>query len=107
MLLGFLDKVVGRYPAALLFGLLTAGPSRRRSSYRGLGPSELKPLKASHRRCDVKKRQGCFGKKKNDRLICKKPPNPVGTEEENQDRKNLVVVQSFRINLCGQWCEEL
>ena len=36
-------------------------------------------------------------------MIGKKPLNPVGTEEENQSRKDLVVVQSFRINLCGQW----
>ena len=58
---------------------------------------------SSHRRCDVNKRQGCFGGKKNDRLIGKKLPNPVGTEEENQGRKNLIIIQSPRINLCGQW----
>ena len=40
--------------------------------------------------------------KKNNRLIGEKPPNLVGTEEENH-----VVVQSPRINLCGQWCVEL
>ena len=54
---------------------------------------------SSHRRCDVNKRQGRFGGRKNDRLIGKKPPNPVGTKEENQCRKVLVVVQSSRINL--------
>ena len=62
---------------------------------------------SSHCRCNVNKRQGCFGGRKNDRLIGIKPPNPVGTEKENQDRKDLVVVQSSRINLCGQWCVEL
>ena len=35
-------------------------------------------------------------------MICKKPPNLVGTEEENYGRKDLVVVQSFKINLCDQ-----
>ena len=40
--------------------------------------------------------------KKNNRLIGEKPPNPVGTEEENH-----VVVQSSRINLRGQRCVEL
>ena len=62
---------------------------------------------SSHCRCDVNKRQGRFRGRKNDRLISKKPPNPVGTEEENQGRKDFVVVQSSRINLCGQWCIEL
>ena len=33
-------------------------------------------------------------RRKNDRLIGKKPPNLVGTEEENQGRKVLVVVQT-------------
>ena len=32
-------------------------------------------------------------------MIGEKPPNPVGTEEENQGRIDLVVVQSFRIKL--------
>ena len=82
--------------AALLFGLLTAGPSRQRSSHWSSSHRG-----ASHRRCDVNKGQGRFGKK-NDRLIGKKPPNPVGTEEENQGRKDLVVVQSSKINLRGQ-----
>ena len=40
-------------------------------------------------------------------MIGKKPPNPMGTEEENQGRKDFVVVQSSRINLCDQWCIEL
>ena len=62
---------------------------------------------SSYCRCDVNKRQGRFGGKKNDRLIGKKPLNPVGTKEENQGRKNLIIVQSPRINLCGQWCIEL
>ena len=44
---------------------------------------------------------------KNDRLIGEKLPNPVGTDEENQGRKDLVVVQSSRMNLCGQWYIEL
>ena len=60
---------------------------------------ELKPSGASHRRCDVNKRQSRFGGRKNNRLISKKPPNPVGTEEENYSRKVLIVVQSSRINL--------
>ena len=59
---------------------------------------------SSHCRCDINKRQGRFGGRKNDRLINKKPPNLVGTEEENQGRKDLIIVQSPRINLCGQWC---
>ena len=79
-----------KWPAALPSS--AAGPSHQRSSY----------CRSSHWRCDVNKRQGRFGRGKNDRLIDKKPPNPVGTEEENQGRKDLVVVQSFRINLCGQ-----
>ena len=40
-------------------------------------------------------------------MIDKKPPNPVGTEEENQGRKDFVVVQSARINFCGKWCLKL
>ena len=40
-------------------------------------------------------------------MISKKPPNPVGTEEENQGGKDLVVVQSSKINLCNQWCIKL
>ena len=40
-------------------------------------------------------------------MIGKKPPNPVKNEEENQGRKDLVVVQSSKINLCGQWYIEL
>ena len=113
-----------KWPAALPSS--AAGPSRRRSSYcrsshrrlshRGSGPSESDYCKSnsrrsthcgsthcglSHRRCDVNKKQGHFGGRKNDRLmIGKKPFNPVGTEEKNQGRKDLVVVQSFRINLC-------
>ena len=43
MLLGFLDRAVGGWPAAPLFGLLIAGPSLRRPSHRGLGPSEVEP----------------------------------------------------------------
>ena len=134
MLLGFLDRAIGRWPAALPFGLLTTGPSRRRSSHRGraivgrgnrslshCGSSycgsnhrwlsssggqaiqvkllRVNPLRVNHRKSDVNKRQGCFGRRKNNRLIGKKPPNPVGTEEENQCKKVLVVVQSSRINL--------
>ena len=91
------------------------GPSCRRSNHQGSEPLGVEPLSvrtsggraivgrdhrsSSHRRCDVNKRQGRFGGRKNDRLIGKKPPNPVGTEEENQGRKVLVVVQSSRINL--------
>ena len=93
-------------PRTLLFG--TAGPSHRRSNHGGSGPSELEPSGASLRRCDVNERQGHFRGRKNDRLIIgKKPPNPVGTEEKNQGGKDLVVVQSSKINLCGQWCIEL
>ena len=113
-----------KWPAALPSS--AAGPSRRRSSYRrsshrrsshrGSGPSESDYRESSyrrsthrgsthrglsHQRCDVNKRQGHFGGRKNDRLkIGKKPPNLVGTEEENQGRKDLVVVQSSKINLC-------
>ena len=91
----------------LLFGI--ARPSRWRSNHRGSGPLELKPSGASHRRCDVNKRhENRFGGRKNNRLmIGKKPPNPAGTGEENRGRKDLVVVQSSRINLCDQWCIEL
>ena len=39
--------------------------------------------------------------------IDEKPPNLVETEEENQGRKYLVIVQSLKINLCGQWYVEL
>ena len=93
----------------------TTGPSRRRSSYcrsshwklshRGSRPSESDYRESSycrsthrgsthrglsHQRCDVNKRQGHFRGRKNDRLmIGKKPPNQVGTEEENQGRKIL------------------
>ena len=92
--------------------------SHRKLSYRGLGPSESDHCESSycrltncgstyrglsHRRCDVNKRQGHFGRKKNDRLmIGKKPPKLVGTEEKNQGRKDVVVVQSSRINLCDR-----
>ena len=103
-LLGFIAEAV-KWPAALSFS--ATGPSRRSSSYRGLGPSEFKLLGASHCRCNVNKRQGRFGKKKNDSLVDKKSPNPVEIEEENQDRKDLVVVQSFKIDFCDQWCIEL
>ena len=62
----------------------------------------------SHQRCNVNKRQGHFRRKKNGRLIIsKKPPNPVGTEEENQGRKDLIVVQFSKINFCDQWYIEL
>ena len=44
------------------------------------------------------KRQSHFGEKKNNKLIGKKPSNPVKTEEKNRCRKVLVVVTSFRIN---------
>ena len=91
MLLDFLDRAVSRWPAAFLFGLLTTGLICCRLSYCGLGLSELKPLGASYYRCNVNKRQDCFREKKNNRLIGKKPPNLVGTEEENQGRKDLVV----------------
>ena len=78
-------------PPTFLFG--TAGPSRQRLNHCGSGPSEFEPSGASHRKCDVNERQGHFGGKKNDRLmIGKKPPNPMGTEEENQSRKDLIVV---------------
>ena len=105
----------------------TAGPSHRRLSYYrsshrrsshcGSGPSksdycepsycrsthyELTYYGLSHQRCDVNKRQGYFGGSKNDRLMIGKiSPNPVGTEEKNQGRKDLIVVQSSKINLCN------
>ena len=121
---GSVDLAVGlaiKWPAALPSS--TAGSSCQRLSYRRSRPLESDNRESSycrsthcrsthrglsHRRCDVNKRQVHFRGKKNDRLmIGKKPPNPVGTEEENQGRKDLVVVQSFRINLCDQWCIEL
>ena len=79
------------WPAALSCAV---EPSHRRSNRRGSGPSELEPSGASHCRCDVDKRyESRFGGRKNNRLmIGKKPPNPVGTKEENQGRKDLVVV---------------
>ena len=85
--------------AVLLFGLLIAWPSHWRSSYCGSGLLKLELSGASHYRCNINKRQDCLGERKNNRLIGKKPPNLIGTEEENQGRKDLVVVQSFRINL--------
>ena len=121
MLHGFSDRAIGGWPAALLFSAI--GPSRQRSNHQG---SELLGVKLSwvrtsggpaiigrhHRsssycRYDVNKRQGCFGGRKNDRLIGKKSPNLMETKEENQGRKNLEVVQFSRINLCGQWCIKL
>ena len=88
-----------KWPAALSSS--AGGPSCRRLSYRGLGPSKLELLGASHRRCNVNKRhEYCFGGRKNNKLmIGKKPSNPTGTKEENRDRKILLVVQSFKINL--------
>ena len=62
---------------------------------------------SSYCRYDVNKWQSPFGRRKNNRLISKKPPSPVGTEEENQSRKDLIVIQSSKINLCSQWCVEL
>ena len=41
VLLGFLDRAIGVWPAALLFSV--AGPSRRRSNHQGSEPSELEP----------------------------------------------------------------
>ena len=40
-------------------------------------------------------------------MIGKKPPNPVKTEEENQDKKDFLVIQFSKINLYGQWYVEL
>ena len=120
LLLGLVAEAV-KWPAALPFG--AAGPSRWRSNRRGSGPSWVKlsqvklswanSLRVNHRRlshqkCSVNKRQSHFKGKKNDKLIIgKKPPNPVGTEEENQSRKDLIIAQSSKINLCDQWCIEL
>ena len=61
--------------------------------------SELESGKASHCRCNFNKRQGCFEGKRNDRLIGQKLSNLVETKKENQGRKVLIVIQSFRINL--------
>ena len=72
-----------------------------------LSHQRLSHQRSSHCGYNVNKKKGRFGGRKNDRLISKKPPNPVGTEEENQDRKDLIIVQSPRINLCGQWYIEL
>ena len=56
----------------------------------------------------VEPRHDHFVGKENDRLmIGKKPPNQVVTEEENQGRKDLIIVQSSKINFCGQWCVKL
>ena len=60
----------------------------------------------SHCKCNVNKRQDRFGGRKNNRLIGKKPPNLVETKKENQGRKDLIVVQSSKINLRSQWCIE-
>ena len=135
LLLGFVGRAVGKWPAALLSG--SPGPSCRRSNHRGLGPSRVAglaallfcPAEPSHWRCNVNKRQNRFGERKNDRLIGKKPPNPIGTKEENRCKKILIVVQSsgsifhnqsfvaassawsyttlFAVHLCGWWCIDL
>ena len=109
---GLVVSLVIKWPAALPSS--AGGPSRQRLSYcrsnhqrlsyRGSGSSELEPLGASHRRYDVNERhENCFGRRKNNRLmIGKKPPNLAGTEEENRDRKVLLVVQFFRINLLSR-----
>ena len=122
--MGLVVGLAIKWPAALLSS--AAEPSHRRSSYCrsshwrsshcGSEPLESDYCESSycrsthcgstdrglnHQRCHVNKRQGHFGERKNYRLmIGKKPANPVGTEEENQGRKDLVVVQSSRINLC-------
>ena len=129
--LGLAVGLIIKWPAVLPSSAM--GPSRQklsyrksshqRSSHRGSGLSESDYCESSycksthrrsthrrlsHQRCDINKRQGHFGGRKNDKLmIGKKPPSPFRTEEENQGRKDLVVVQSFRINLCDQWCIEL
>ena len=41
VLLSFLDRAIGMWPAALLFS--AAGPSRQRSNHQGSEPSELEP----------------------------------------------------------------
>ena len=116
---GSMGLVIGpaiKWPAALLSSAVEPSRQRlsyrrtshRRSSYHGSKPLELDYCKSSYyrlthrrsthcglsyRRCDVNKRQDYFGGRKNERLmIDKKPPNPVGTEEENQVRNDLVVV---------------
>ena len=68
------------------------GSSRRKSSYRGSNHRRL-----SHWKCSV-------DEKKDDRSIGKKPPNPVGTKEENRCSKLLVSRSIFR---CGQWYVKL
>ena len=88
-------------------GRANVGRDYQSSSHHGSRPSEFKPWGASHHRCNINKRQGYFGRKKNNRLIGKKPPNSAGIEEENQGRKDLVIVQSPKINLCGRWYVEL
>ena len=34
-------------------------------------------------------------------MIGKKPSNPIGIEEKNQDKKDLIVIHLYRINLCS------
>ena len=35
-------------------------------------------------------------------MIGRKPPNLVRTDEENQSKKDLIVVQSSKISFCAQ-----
>ena len=93
--------------AAFLFSLLTSRPSHWRFSYCWLRLLELELLRASHHRCNVNKRQSRLSRRKNSKLIGKKPPNLVETEQENQSRKDLIVIQSSKTNLCGQWYVKL
>ena len=78
--------------------------SHRRSSHRRSELSELEPLGASHRGCDINKRhENRFGGRKNNRLmIGKKSLKLAGSEEENRGRKVLLIVQSFRIYLLSR-----
>ena len=116
--------------AALLSG--AARPSRRRSSYHGLGPSEFKLLGASHRRSSgsraierlaimsqaitsptlaswaaaLKRGEIAFRDKKNNSSIGEKPTNLVETEEENRCRKSQVHL-AFLLPIVNQFSSRL
>ena len=102
MLLGFLDRVIGEWrPRFCLIYLLWGQAVRNRAN---VGWDHWS---SSHKGCNINQRQSRFRGKKNNRFIGKKPPSQAGIEEENQGRKDFVVIQSSRINLCGQWCVKL
>ena len=91
----------------------SVGQDHWSSSHQRLRPSWVKLLQVKLSRVKLSrvkpslvklskvKKQGRFRKTKNNRLIIgKKPPNLMGTEEENRDRKVLIVIQ-FSIAVSG------